>query len=299
MDIFDSLSSTSDALLRSALVVCLVLGLASGVQGAAANRTLYWKGTTASAATASNWCTDDALTQVADAAPVNGDAVVFTSASGNMTWDLDDVSLGSWTQQAGYAGTVTFLTGRKNGTTTAIRGWTDDDGETRVLKITGDCTLLGGTWKGTAQPDLSSLKSSRAFTSGEGVYSVMAHVGGSMSVTNATVSATGCGYYKGQGPATAVYTHGGGTHAGTGGVNSGTKKCCLPCYGTFREPVTIGSGGYWDGTGHGELKGGGSVYLSVTRAFSAGTGSQFLARGADASYYTAARSGFPWAARCS
>ena len=268
---------------RIVLSVFAAVAAAVSAQG----EPFYWKGPGDASAPA-NWCTDEGLTTTASAAPQTGDDIVFVAASGNMTWDHDGVAPASWTQREGYTGTVTFKTGRKNGTTSTIKGWTDDGGETRILKITGDCVLLGGTWKGTAQPDLSGSSSLRAYTSGEGVYSLMVDVGGSMAMTNATVDVIGCGFYKGAGPASAVYTHGGGTHAGTGGIQTGTQKSSLPCYGSFRAPVTVGSGGYWDGAGHAELKGGGSVYFSVGQHFSAGENVKFLANSAEAQWYSGA-----------
>jgi len=284
MKILVSLSLGPGALRRGVIVACLAVGMASGVRGAAANRTLYWKGSTAGAATASNWCTDEELTEVADAAPVNGDAVVFTSGSGNMTWNLNDVAPGSWTQQAGYAGTVTFYTGKTNGVNATLYGWSDDAGESRYLKITGDCTLLGGTWTHAEQP---SITSGDAKTSGEGVFRLIATIGGNLAVTNATITADGKGYWNGQGPGE-FDTHAGGFHAGIGGrfTQHSSTFHQGPCYGTFRAPVTIGSGG--GGGGGNDRLGGGSIQLTVEGAFLPGDTAVFTAIALRKDYYVGA-----------
>ena len=249
--------------------------------------TLYWKGATASAKAASNWCSDEALTTAAGAAPTTGDEVVLVAASGNMTWDLDGVALASWTQREGYAGTVTFKTGKRNGVaanTAPIYGWTDDDGETRILKITGDCVLLGGTWTSTAQP---SIASGLAKTSGEGVYRLIAHVGGNLAVTNTTFSVDGQGFQNGQGPGS-FDGHSGGFHAGMGGrfTNYDTKFNQGPCYGSFRSPVTIGTGG--GGAGGPDRTGGGAIQLVVAGAFLPGETATFSAIAPRRDYYVGA-----------
>ena len=66
----------------------------------------HWRGTTsASAADGANW--------LEATAPTNGVAIILDadSAAAPMTWDLDDVTIASWTQTADYTGTVTFQTG--------------------------------------------------------------------------------------------------------------------------------------------------------------------------------------------
>ena len=253
----------------------IVLSVCAGFAAAvvAQDETLYWKGTSASAKVATNWCTDEGLTTAASAAPQTGDNIVFVAASGNMTWDLNDVELASWTQQAGYAGTVTFKTGKQNGVATAtasICGWTDDDGETRILKITGDCVLLGGTWTHTAQPSIGSTTA--AWKTGEGVYRLIAAVGGDMTLGDgAKIDVTARGFAAGQGPG-APGVQAGASHGGCGGY--WMESSVVPGYGSFRSPITIGSG-----ADRSAGAGGGSVQLTVGGNLSLAATSQILANG--------------------
>ena len=251
--------------------VCAAVAAAVSAQGG----TLYWKGP-GNASVAANWYADETLETAAGVVPQTGAGIVFVAASGDMTWDVNDVALASWTQRAGYAGTVTFKTGKKNGTKATIYGWTDDGGETRFLKITGDCVLLGGTWTHSAQSGLAGA----AITSGEGVYRLIAQVGGDLAVTNATMDAVGLGFPN-NGPVT-LDSHCSSVHAGVGGwfSNSLGFNNQGPCYGTFRAPVTIGAGA--------TNPGGGSIQLTVAGAFLPGDTASFTVQGKKADYYTGA-----------
>ena len=231
----------------------IVLSVCAGFAAAvvAQDETLYWKGTSASAKVATNWCTDEGLTATASAAPQNGDSVVFVAASGNMTWDLDDVALASWTQREGYAGTVTFSTGKKNGVAATLNGWTDDDGETRILKLSGDCVLLGGTWTHTGQPKTMGA-STAAVKDGLGVYRIILEAGGNVQIgANATIDCNNKGFGKNGGPDGGT---GCASHGGCGSVWTSNYRT-MKCYGSIRQPVTLGSGGSFDG-------GGGAVRIS-------------------------------------
>jgi len=187
------------------------------------------------------------------------------------------VELASWRQETGYLGTVTFQTGAKNGCTKAtLYGWTDDDGETRCLKITGDCTLLGGTWTHAEQPTLSI----QATQSGEGAYRILARIGGNLAVTNATMDAVGKGFPK-SGPVS-LDSNCSSVHAGVGGYHSNSKAFNGqgPCYGTFRAPVTLGAGA--------TNPGGGAIRLIVSGAFLPGATATFTVQGKRGDYYTGA-----------
>ena len=216
----------------------------------AQGETLYWKGTSASAKVATNWCTDEGLTTAASAAPQNGDSVVFVAASGNMTWDLNDVALASWTQREGYTGKVTFSTGKKNGVAATLCGWTDDDGETRILKLTGDCVLLGGTWTHTGQPTMGA--STAAVKEGLGVFRIILEADGNVQIgANATIDCNDRGFAANGGPDGG---QGCASHGGCGSRWSGVTRA-MKCYGSIRQPVTLGSGGSFQG-------GGGAVRIS-------------------------------------
>ena len=77
-----------------------VLAVVAALSGWAEDKT--WVGGTSSLAS------EDANWQ-GGAKPESGDNVVM-SGTVDMTWDLDEVTVGDWTQ-VGYTGTVTFETG--------------------------------------------------------------------------------------------------------------------------------------------------------------------------------------------
>ena len=113
----------------------------------------YWTGAAgANASVSGSWCDDAALSVVSTAAPQDGDDIHLTSGTAAMTWNLN-IYVNSW-EQNGYTGTVTFKTGKKNGTSQTLNGYTEDSGETRILKVTGDIIVNSGTWTGTAQPSI-------------------------------------------------------------------------------------------------------------------------------------------------
>ena len=269
---------------RIVLSVCAAVAAAVSAQG----ETLYWKGVTASAKTASNWCTDEGLTAAASAAPTTGDSVVFVAASGDMTWDINDVALASWTQQTGYVGTVTFKTGRQNEVptkTATVYGY-DVDG-TKVLKITGDCTLNSGIWTHDAQPSLSS--STEAWKNGRGVYALIVQVDGDMTLGDAAkIDVTARGFLKGQGPGKPG-GQAGASHGGWGGCWN--SAACVPCYGSFRHPVTLGSGGNSE---EAASAGGGAVRLTVAGTLTLSATSEITANGQEPASYYPASGGSIW-----
>ena len=257
---------------KAKLVVILCVAALFEAQSA----TLYWKGASASANSAANWCSDAGLTVAAGAKPVDGDDIILGAGAGNMTWDLDDVTPGSWTQTADYSGVVTFNTGRKNGMTTTLYGVTDDNGETRVFRVSGDCVLNGGTWTHPAQPSFADLTGTAAHKEGYGVYHIIAEIGGDMTVGAAfTATANAKGFQVKQGPG-GNSGNCSASHAGYGG-NSNNATIPVP-YGTFRDPKTIGSGAQ-------KTAGGGCVEIAVTGALSIADGAKFTANAGQYSYY--------------
>ena len=225
--------------------------------------TCHWRGTDATSPTlasvAANWA-DGAV-------PADGDVVVLDADSGAqpLTWDLDDVTLASWTQTADYTGTVTFQTGlsrNANGAAKTTHGVLDEDGVTRILKVTGDIVVNGGVWTHTANPTMKSTE--EAWADGKGIYRLLVKAGGNYTLgAGATNNVSLVGYASGTGPgySTGDYSS---SHGGLGIRVSYAYECWdhakksgdRPCYGSVKRPVTLGSGG------NGRI-GGGAVVLDV------------------------------------
>lgn len=220
----------------------------------------YWTGASgANASTAGNWCDDAGLTVVSTAAPANGDDIHLLSGSASMTWDLN-IYVNSW-EQDGYTGTVTFKTGKKNGNSSTINGYTEDNGETRILKVTGDIVFNSGKWGGTAQPSLSS--GDTAWKNGQGVYRLIVEAGGNVTIgAGATVNFKGKGFSTRQGPGAITANNSGcATHGGCGSkFNTSNSNC----YGDVREPITIGSSANRLGGGAVRIKCDGAFVLNGT-----------------------------------
>ena len=256
---------------KAKLVVILCVAALFEAQAA----TLYWKGP-GNANAVANWRADADLTVAAAAVPADGDDIVLGAGAGNMTWNIDNVTPGSWTQTADYTGTVTFYTGRKNGMTTTLYGVTDDNGETRVFRVSGNCVLASGIWTHPAQPTFDNLTGTAAYKGGYGVYHVIAEIGGDMTVGAAfTATANSKGFLTKQGPGYGT-ANCSGSHAGYGGY-SDRSSSAIP-YGSFREPKTVGSGGY-------STAGGGCVEITVAGALSIADGANFTATGKSTQYY--------------
>ena len=207
----------------------------------------YWTGAAgANASTAGSWCDDAELTVVSTAAPADGDDIHLTSGTAAMTWNLN-IYVNSW-EQDGYTGTVTFKTGKQNGVATktaTINGYTENNGETRILKVTGDIVFNTGTWTTTGQP---SLTSGTAVTNGQGVYRLLVEAGGDVTIgTGATVDLKGKGFASQQGPGGAS-SNDCAAHGGSGSYFA-TKANTIKCYGVISSPITIGSGGRNSGGG--------------------------------------------------
>lgn len=157
--------------------------------------------------------------------PVSGDAVHLDATTNKaMTWDLSNITVRAWNQDAGYTGVVTFLT-RYPG-----RGFFTN------VTITGNCTLNGGTWThpantgGTSAYDRLSVTVGGNFTFGSG----------------GRVDLTGRGYAASSGPGAgypsqraSVVTKA-ASHGGEGARAANVTNTY--CYGSIRAPETLGSG---------------------------------------------------------
>ncbi len=234
----------------------------------------YWTGATdSSASKAANWCDDAELTTISTAAPAAGDDIYLTSGSAAMKWNLS-ISVGSWTQD-GYTGTVTFSTGKKNGTSATLYGYTSDNGETRSLKVTGNVVFNTGNWSVEAQPTMGS--STAAIKQGYGVYRIIADIDGDFTMgASAKVNLLGKGFAALSGPG---YTgnNDGASHGGSGGLFKSSKP--KSCYGVVASPITLGSGGK-------SSAGGGAFTLTCDGA--ATINGTINVMGAEASYHTGA-----------
>lgn len=239
----------------------------------------YWTGAnSASASVAGNWCDDPELKQVSTAAPTEGDNIYLTQGSAAMTWDINNISIGSWTQD-GYTGTVTFYTGNKQGISANVYGYLSDDGVTRILKATGDIVLNTGTWTTPNQPSMSS--SYTAWKNGQGVYRMIVDVDGKFTLgSGATINLINKGFYHLQGPGTGTYNKSCGTHGGMG-ASCNSSALNKNCYGVVHSPITIGSG-----SGNSGNRGGGAVQLKVGGV--ATINGTITVAGQDASYHIGA-----------
>ena len=217
----------------------------------------YWTGTTSGwASTAKNWCDDPELTVVSSAAPTTGDSIYLTSGSKAMTNNLN-VAFASW-YQSGYSGTVTFYTGKKNGTSQTLYGYSENSGETRYLKVTGDIVLNSGTWTAAYQPSLTSGYT--AWKNGQGVYRIIVDAGGDVTIgSSATINLKGRGFSANQGPGKVATNKACANHAGIGSIY--TADYSTNCYGVVRDPVTIGSGANYRGGGAVRIVCGGAMTL--------------------------------------
>jgi hypothetical protein len=218
--------------MRTSMRRMLVAGLVAVlVVGSAWAGDLTWNGagTNNLASTPGNW--------VGGVAPVVGDGIVLDATTNkNMTWDLN-IAVGAWTQNAGYTGTVTFMT-TYSGTFTN-------------LAVSGDAVIDGGTW-------------THADNSTTNAYRLCVSIGGKLAVGAAgAISGDLRGYDGNQGPSESQ-PRDGGAHGGIGGFSYGiidgvnkTADKVSKTYGSVRAPYALGSGGYNGSSG------GGAVRLTV------------------------------------
>ena len=250
----------------------MMVAVAAAAMMSAQAETKYWTGANGSSANDDgNWT---------GGKPGDGDDVILDSGSANMTWDINDVTLGSWTQD-GYTGTVTFKTGKQNGAPTsgnnsvAVKGVLAEDGVTRVLKVTGGCKVATGKW--TCQAQVSYGSSVAALTTREGTYQLIAEVGGDMTIgASAVLDVNSKGFLSGQGTSGGSANRNvGGAHGGYPAYTSKDNPSNTPPYGSFRNPVTIGSGGGL----YASSAGGGAIRLTVGGALTLAEGCLLDARG--------------------
>ena len=242
--------------------------------------TKYWSGaTSADANKLANWFDDAAFSVPSTMLPVTGDDIILGAGAKDMKWNLNDVAPGSWTQTVDYTGTVTFHTGRKKGYNGTLYGFTEDNGESRVFKITGNCSLQSGTWTHPTQPDFSSYTSTQAYTSGHGLYHIIANILGDLNVGAAFIAnANDRGFSgKSRGPGAGL-ANSSASHGGYGGGGNDIKTSAP--YGSFRNPCTIGSSSTTANVA------GGAIELSVGGALTIADGAIFRANAKNTTYYT-------------
>jgi len=177
-------------------------------------------GSTENASEAANW-SNDTLPSSAD------DIVLDATTNKNMTWDAPSnglpATVKSWTQNAGYSGTVTFMT-TYSGTFTNFA-------------VSGDAVIDGGKWM-------------HADNSSDPTYRLCVSIGGNLTVgATGAISGDLCGYDASQGPSESQ-PRSGGAHGGI----SGSADLLSKTYGSVRAPYALGSGGYGGKSGGGALR---------------------------------------------
>ncbi|NLE66459.1 MAG: hypothetical protein GX608_03465, partial [Lentisphaerae bacterium] len=153
----------ASAWLRAAVFgVCLHLCMPAS----AAARTWTGAGANGLATTPANW---------GGTAPQAGDDIVLDAGShSNMTWNMTNLVIGSWSQ-IGYRGTVTVAT------VYGPAGFTN-------LTITGNCTISNGVW-------------THAANSGGETNRLRVSINGNLVVgPDGAINATGKGYASQKGP---------------------------------------------------------------------------------------------------
>ena len=234
--------------------------LALTLAGAAtASVTNVWQGTNGALASAgANWSLGHS--------PSNTETVFLDSDFSNMTWDASATNtVAAWGQTANYTGTVTFAT------VFGTNGFTN-------FTITGDANLLGGAWTHRLN---TAVETNRLWVT----------VAGNLFLTNAVITADGCGWGTGLGPGGSYSgtgkQRGGGSYGGQGGdVLSGTYtgNASRITYGSIASPTNLGSGG-------GSEAGAGAIALlvsgtsTVAGAISASTAANTAGAGAGGSIF--------------
>ena len=161
------------------------------------------------------------------------DVIGVAAGSSNLAWNATmPATVASWTQAAGYTGTVTFQT------VYGTNGFTN-------FTVSGDVTLSGGAW------------THRANTGGE-TNRLRLTVGGNLLVSNAAISADAVGYAIGYGSGYAAYCGGayGGTATADNNGHGGGAVLNANTYGSVIAPTNLGSSGA-------SYAGGGALLLTV------------------------------------
>ena len=239
-----------------------------------------WLGTDATSPTlasvAANWDPSGA--------PTADDDVVLDTGSNNnpMTWDLDN-GVKSWTQ-SDYTGTVTFMTGYNgrlyaSGSRSVAHG---DETSTSLRRfvVSGNVTLLSGTWTHQATPTFATTYHTYAyFLNGTALYSLAVYVGGNCTIgVDASLDVSGKGFTGTQGPGVENQA---ASHGGMGTYQSLPGKDRAKCYGSVAKPISVGSGR--------NTPGGGNVQLEVAGALA--LNGSILAKSAGATNYSGAGGG--------
>ena len=235
--------------------IVAALALSFAIAASAAEK--RWLGTDATSPTlasvAANWNPEGA--------PTAGDDVVLDAGSNNnpMTWDLDN-GVASWTQ-SDYTGTVTFMTGTSYGSYTCY-GVTQADGS-KTLEISGNLALSSGMWTHEAMPAAPTTPSAAVrewkaqdfYKKGFGIYRLIVKVGGNCTIgASATINLDSKGFGT-DGPG---YSNSCASHGGFGGYNYVPATSTSAIYGSFKEPISLGTGR--------ASRGGGAVRLAVSGA---------------------------------
>ena len=219
--------------------------LALAVQGSFAE-TKTWNGvlaegeTAALASVASNWLPVGVPT-------AEDDIVLDETSAVNLTWDGATEGLaqtvGSWTQTEDYTGTVVFQM--------------KPNGAFQTFAITGDASLLGGAWTHPKNEDKSqvvwlNVSVGGSFLIGENV-KISVDLKGFSTYINAKGNAALAGPGVGN-------TTNGARHGGQGGFGESPNMSTDSCYGSYRNPTTLGSSA---NKANNVATGGGAVVLSV------------------------------------
>jgi len=175
--------------------------------------------------------------------PSSGSVVLFDPVSSTDSVSIDQIysPLYSITLMEGYLGIATF-------TVNAVQA----SASSQTLTLAGDLIVTSGTIALTG--DDGRTDSNDAIPSN----SILDGMGWTINANNITISsngivhADGLGYPDSAGPGNGSYGSG-GTHGGGGFINGDAT------YGSFTNPVSLGSGGNRSGN-----KGGGAITLSVT-----------------------------------
>jgi hypothetical protein len=155
----------------------------------------------------------------------NSTVLLSNYSTKNLDWDLV-TNITNWNQTAGYDGTVSFAT-------TYL-------GNTSQLNITGNVTILNGTW--THEPNTVSQTNRLSIYVGENM----------LIGADAVINSTGKGFENREGPGGHTGNYGGASYGGSG------SRETPPSYGSIFLPFDLGSGGKERG-----IDGGGAIYLEI------------------------------------
>jgi hypothetical protein len=164
----------------------------------------------------------------------------YGNAYTNVNWGSATNHVMFWEQTANYDGTVTFTT------------WFPGQGTPTNFIVSSNLVINGGTWTHTDNTVLDSVER----------YRLWCTVGSNFTLNGtATVDVSGRGHPRYYGPGSGSGPGGSETSPGAYGGLGGTAENAT--YGSFLNPVNLGSGGYGTQDVSGETDGGGAVILCV------------------------------------